>query len=476
MADVKKYLVAGEWKESGETLEVSNPYDGSPVAEVAAPSEADVETAVQAAADSAEEARKLPTHARGEALMHISRRLDERSEEVGELIAREGGKPLKWANVEAARAVSTFRWAAEECRRFEGEIMRLDTEASLGSRAALVRRFPLGPVLAISPFNFPVNLVAHKMAPAIAVGAPIVIKPATKTPLGALLLGELFAETDLPAGMCSVLPIGGSRAGELARDERFKKISFTGSSQVGWELKAADPKKAVTLELGGNAGVIVHDDADLDRAAQRVAFGGYYQAGQSCISVQRVFAQDGVHDEFQDKLVAEVGKLRTGDPMDPEVDVGPVIDHDSLEKISSWVDEAVQSGAEILIGGKREDPFYAPTVLSKTSAGMKVRQKEIFGPVVTLEGYSSFEEALALANETNYGLQAGVFTSDVGRIMLAHRDLEVGGVIVNDVSSFRADQMPYGGSKDSGTGREGLRYAMDEMTERRVLVLSEVPL
>ena len=381
-----------------------------------------------------------------------------RSEEVGELIAREGGKPLKWANVEAARAVSTFRWAAEECRRFEGEIMRLDTEASLGSRAALVRRFPLGPVLAISPFNFPVNLVAHKMAPAIAVGAPIVIKPATKTPLGALLLGELFAETDLPAGMCSVLPIGGSRAGELARDERFKKISFTGSSQVGWELKAADPKKAVTLELGGNAGVIVHDDADLDRAAQRVAFGGYYQAGQSCISVQRVFAQDGVHDEFQDKLVAEVGKLRTGDPMDPEVDVGPVIDHDSLEKISSWVDEAVQSGAEILIGGKREDPFYAPTVLSK------------------LEGYSSFEEALALANETNYGLQAGVFTSDVGRIMLAHRDLEVGGVIVNDVSSFRADQMPYGGSKDSGTGREGLRYAMDEMTERRVLVLSEVPL
>jgi acyl-CoA reductase-like NAD-dependent aldehyde dehydrogenase len=476
MAEVKKYLVAGEWNESGETLEVTNPYDGSLVATVASPAEADVEDAVQAAADCLEEARKLPTHARAEALMHISRRLDERVGEVAELIAREGGKPLKWAKVEAARAVSTFRWAAEECRRFEGEIMRLDTEASLGSRAALVRRFPLGPVLAISPFNFPVNLVAHKMAPALAVGAPIVIKPATKTPLGALLLGELFAETDLPAGMCSVLPIGGSRAGELARDERFKKISFTGSSQVGWELKAADPKKAVTLELGGNAGVIVHDDADLDRAAQRVAFGGYYQAGQSCISVQRVFAQDGIREEFQEKLVAEVGKLKTGDPMDPEVDVGPLIDHDSLEKVSSWVDEAVQGGADILIGGKREDPFYAPTVLSKTRAGMKVRRQEIFGPVVTLEGYSSFEEALALANETDYGLQAGVFTRDIGRIMLAHRDLAVGGVIVNDVSSFRADQMPYGGSKDSGSGREGLRYAMEEMTERRVLVLSEVPL
>jgi acyl-CoA reductase-like NAD-dependent aldehyde dehydrogenase len=476
MADVKSYLVAGEWKESSETLDVTNPYDGSLVATVASPAEADVEAAVQAAADCLEEARKLPTHARAEALMHISLRLDERAEEVAKVIAREGGKPLKWAKVEAARAVSTFRWAAEECRRVEGEIMRLDTEASLGSRAALVRRFPLGPVLAITPFNFPVNLVAHKMAPALAVGAPIVIKPATKTPLGALLLGELFAETDLPGGMCSVLPIGGSQAGELAKDERFKKISFTGSSQVGWKLKAADPKKAVTLELGGNAGVIVHDDADLDRAAQRIAFGGYYQAGQSCISVQRVFVQDDVRDDLQDKLVAEVAKLKTGDPLDPDVDVGPVIDHDSLEKISSWVDEAVQGGADILIGGKREDPLYAPTVLSKTSAGMKVRQQEIFGPVVTLESYSTFEEALALANETDYGLQAGVFTRDVGRIMLAHRDLEVGGVIVNDVSSFRADQMPYGGSKDSGTGREGLRYAMDEMTERRVLVLSDVPL
>jgi acyl-CoA reductase-like NAD-dependent aldehyde dehydrogenase len=476
MAEVAKYLVAGEWRESGETLEVRNPFDGSLVSKVAAPSEADVEKAVQAAADCVKEARNLPTHARAEALMHISRRLDECATEVGELIAREGGKPLKWARVEAARAVSTFRWAAEECRRFDGEIMRLDTEASLGSRVALVRRWPLGPVLAISPFNFPVNLVAHKMAPALAVGAPIVIKPATKTPLGALLLGELFAETDLPAGMCSVIPIGGSRAGELARDERIKKISFTGSSQVGWELKKADPKKAVTLELGGNAGVIVHDDADLARAAQRVAFGGYYQAGQSCISVQRVFAHQSVLDEFRDELVAEVGKLKTSDPMDPETDVGPLIDHDALEKVSSWVDEAVQGGAEILIGGKREDPFYSPTVLSRTSSGMKVRGQEIFGPVVTLEGYATFEEALALANETDYGLQAGVFTRDIDRIMLAHRDLEVGGVIVNDVSSFRADQMPYGGTKDSGTGREGLRYAMDEMTERRVLVLSEVPL
>jgi aldehyde dehydrogenase (NAD+) len=314
------------------------------------------------------------------------------------------------------------------------------------------------------------------MAPALAVGAPIVIKPATKTPLGALLLGELFSETDLPPGMLSVLPIGGSQAGELAKDERFAKISFTGSSEVGWALKQADPKKAVTLELGGNAGVIVHSDADLQRAAERIAFGGYYQAGQSCIAVQRVLAHDAVIDELTDKLAVEIGKLKTGDPLDPNTDVGPVIDHDALERIAAWVDEAVQSGAEIITGGKREDPFYLPTLLTNTNISMKVRCEEVFGPVVTLGTYSTFEEAITEVNNSRYGLQAGVFTKDIDRIMLAHRDLEVGGVIQNDVSSFRADQMPYGGTKDSGSGREGLRWAMDEMTEPRILVLSDVPL
>jgi acyl-CoA reductase-like NAD-dependent aldehyde dehydrogenase len=408
--------------------------------------------------------------------MHISQRLEERAGEVAEVIAREGGKPIKWAKVEAARAASTFRWAAEECRREGGEVMRLDTEASLGSRLALVRRFPLGPVLGIAPFNFPVNLVAHKMAPALAVGAPIVVKPATKTPLGALLLGELFLETDLPEAMVSVLPIGGSEASKLALDDRFAKLTFTGSSQVGWELRRNNPKKAVTLELGGNAGVIVHSDGDIDLAAQRIAFGGYYQAGQSCIAVQRVLVHDDVADNFVERLVAEVGKLKTGDPMDADTDVGPLIDHDSLEKVSAWVDEAVQEGAEVLIGGKREDPFYLPTILTNTERRMKVRCEEIFGPVITCERYSSFEAALEQVNETRYGLQAGVFTKDIDRLFLAHRELEVGGVIANDVSSFRADQMPYGGTKDSGSGREGLRFAMEEMTEPRVLVLSNVPL
>lgn len=476
MSETKRFLVAGMWRSGSGTFEVKSPYDGEVVATVGQPAESDVEDAVSAAAAVFDETRKLPIHARAAALDHISRRLQERADEVAEVIAREGGKPLKWAKVEAARAASTFRWASEECRRWSGEMMRLDTEASLGSRVGLIRHFPLGPVLAITPFNFPVNLVAHKMAPALAVGAPIIIKPATKTPLGALFLGELFLETELPEQMLSVLPIGGSEAGDLAKDERFAKISFTGSSQVGWDLRAADPKKAVTLELGGNAGVIVHDDADLDTAAQRIAFGGYYQAGQSCISVQRVLVHENVAASFTQKLVEEVGKLKTGDPMDPDSDVGPLIDHDSLERVSAWVDEAVQGGAEVLVGGKREDPFYLPTVLAKTKSDMKVRQEEIFGPVVTLETYSDFEDAIERVNETRYGLQAGVFTKDIDRIFTAHRDIVVGGVIVNDISAFRADQMPYGGSKDSGVGREGLRYAMQEMTEERILVLSHVPL
>ena len=476
MAEAKGFLIAGEWRTGSDAFEVKSPYDDEVVATVASPSPSDVEDAVSAAAAVFAESRTLPVHVRAEALAHISRRLQERADEVAQTIAREGGKPIKWAKVEAARAASTFRWASEECRRSGGELMRLDTEESLGPRAALIRRFPLGPVLAIAPFNFPVNLVAHKMAPALAVGAPIVVKPATKTPLGALLLGEIFLETDLPDAMLSVLPIGGSEAGELAKDERFKKISFTGSSQVGWDLKAADPRKAVTLELGGNAGVIVHSDGDLDKAAERIAFGGYYQAGQSCISVQRVFVHADVAETFERKLVAAVAALKTGDPMDAETDVGPLIDRDALDKVSGLVDEAVQNGAEILVGGKREDPFYLPTILKRTRSEMKVRQEEIFGPVTTLEPYENFEQAIELANETDYGLQAGLFTKDIDRIFRAHRDLEVGGVVVNDVSAFRADQMPYGGTKDSGVGREGLRWAMAEMSEEKVLVISGVPL
>lgn len=471
----RPFYVAGEWRTGEGTLDVHSPYDESVVATLGVPTDQDVEDAVNGAVEVFKESRHLPTWARAEALMHISGRIAERVDELAELVAREGGKPLKWSKVEVTRAVATFRWAAEEARRFGGEFLSLDTEQYLGSRAGIVRRFAYGPVLGISPFNFPVNLVAHKVAPSLAVGAPIVVKPAGVTPLGALALAELFDETDLPKGMYSVLPIASDRAQKLVEDRRFKKLSFTGSG-IGWRLKGLDPRKHATLELGGNAGVIVHSDADLDHAAGRVAVGGFYQAGQSCISVQRVFVQSEIFDPFLQRLVKEVESLKVGDPLDPSVDVGPVIDHGAAERIEQWVNEAVEGGARLLTGGRREGQVYWPTVLTDVTPDMKVCREEVFGPVITVQPYQTYEEALAAVNDSPYGLQAGVFTASIERAMLAHRELEVGGIIINDVSAFRADQMPYGGSKESGYGREGLRYAMEEMTEPRIMVLSHVPL
>ena len=473
---VRPFYVNGEWRTGEGILEVKSPYDASVVAEIGMPTEADVEEAIATATETFEESRFLSVAARSAALDHISKRLAETADETAELIAREGGKPLKWAKVEAARAVSTFRWASEVLRHGDDELMRLDTEAAFGSRIGLLRRFPFGPVFGVTPFNFPVNLVAHKVAPSLAVGAPIVVKPASYTPLGALRLAELFDETDLPKGMYQVLPVRASVADTMARDERFRKISFTGSADIGWYLKSIDPKKRVTLELGGNAGVIVHSDADLDLAAARIAFGGYYQAGQSCISVQRVYVQSEVYEDFAARLIKQVEGLKTGDPLDPTVDVGPVISKGDVERIDEWVKEAVSQGAQVLTGGTSEGPFYHPTLLSEVEPQMKVCREEIFGPVVTISPYQTFEEAIALVNDSRFGLQAGVFTSDLNRAFQAHREIEVGGVIVNDVSAFRADQMPYGGSKDSGFGREGLRFAMEEMTEPRIMVLSHVPL
>src|SRR6266536_1050836 len=470
----KTFYIAGEWRTGQGTLEVKSPWDGTVVAELGVPTDADIEDAVASAVETFKESRHLPTYARAEALLHISRGIAQRVDQIAEIVAREGGKPLKWSKVEVSRAVSTFRWASEEARRFGGEFLPLDTEQSLGSRAGIVRRFPFGPVIGISPFNFPVNLVAHKIAPALAVGAPIVIKPAGVTPLGALALAELFDQTELPKGMLSVLPISSERAQKLVEDHRFKKFTFTGSG-IGWKLKGLDPRKHVTLELGGNAGVIVHSDADLDNAAGRIAIGGYYQAGQSCISVQRVLVQSEVYDDFVARLVKQVESLKVGDPMDPTVDVGPVIDSGAAERIEQWVSEAVEQGAKILTGGPREGSVIQPTVLVNVTPDMRVCREEVFGPVITVLPYQTYEEALEKVNDSPYGLQAGVFTSSIDRAMLAHREIQVGGVIVNDVSAFRADQMPYGGSKESGYGREGLRYAMEEMTEPRIMVLSHVP-
>jgi acyl-CoA reductase-like NAD-dependent aldehyde dehydrogenase len=473
---VRPYLVNGEWRTGDGSFEVHSPYDDSVVAEIGVPTEADVEEAATTAHDTFAESSKLPVHERADALDHVSKRLGETIEENAKLIAQEGGKPLKWATVEATRAVSTFRWASEVIRHGDDELMRLDTEASLGSRVGLIRRFPVGPVLGITPFNFPLNLVAHKVAPSLGVGAPIVVKPASATPIGSLRLAEFFAETDLPKGMYQVLPVSSKVADGMARDERYRKISFTGSAEIGWYLKGLDPKKRVTLELGGNAGVIVHADADLDFAAQRIAYGGYYQAGQSCISVQRVLVSSEVYEDFAARLVKEVQSLKVGDPMDPTVDVGPVIQRQEVDRIGEWVKEAVSQGAHVLTGGEGDGPFFQPTLIADVTPEMKVCREEVFGPVVTISPYQTFEDALRIVNDSRYGLQAGVFTNDINRAFEAHRTIEVGGIIINDVSAFRADQMPYGGSKDSGFGREGLKYAMDEMTEPRIMVLSHVPL
>ncbi len=477
MADVQPFWLAGDPVTGADSVEVRSPHDGSVVGRVAVPTPGQVEQAIEAAAGVAAEAAALPAHVRAGALAHVSARLAERADEVARLITAENGKPLKWSTAEASRAVSTFRWAAEEARRDSGALQRLDTDPTGTGRLAVVRRFPRGPVLGISPFNFPLNLVAHKVAPALAVGAPIIVKPAPATPLSALLLGELIAETDLPAGMFSVLPIPNDRAGDLVEDPRLPVVSFTGSGPVGWSLAERLPRKHVVLELGGNAAVVVAADyPDLDWAASRIATFSNYQAGQSCIAVQRVYVERPAYEPLVAKLVAAVAALGTGDPTDPDTDVGPLISAQAAERVESWVGEAVAAGARVLTGGSRDGTAYAPTVLADVPAGAKVVAEEVFGPVLVVAAVDSLDEAFAAVNDSRFGLQAGVFTRDVATAFRAQRELAVGGVIVGDVPSYRADQMPYGGTKESGAGREGLRAAMDDLTEPRVLVLTGLPL
>ncbi|GAA2780080.1 aldehyde dehydrogenase family protein [Saccharopolyspora taberi] len=472
---VTGYWVAGEAATSDATFEVHHPYDGSTVATACYATDADVERAVAAAHAVRGEFAKLPAHARAAALDHVGRRLSERSEEIARLITAENGKPVFWARAEVGRAVSTFRWAAEEARRFTGELQRLDTDPGATGRMALVRRVPRGPVLGIAPFNFPLNLVVHKVAPALAAGVPIVLKPAPKTPLVALLLGEILAETDLPAGSWSIVPTTNDKAADLVADPRLPVVSFTGSGPVGFGIQRSVPDKHVTLELGGNAAAVVCPDwADLDFAAERIATFAMYQAGQSCISVQRVYVHRDVYDEVRAKVVKAVQALGTGDPSDEATRVGPLIDEAAAQRVEQWVDEAVAAGAEVLTGGVRDGATYAPTVLSSVPADAKVSAEEVFGPVLTITPVDSVDEAFAAINDSRFGLQAGVFTKDLQVAFRASAELEVGGVIIGDVPSFRADQMPYGGVKNSGVGREGVRSAMTDFTEERVTVLTGI--
>ncbi|WP_150238924.1 aldehyde dehydrogenase family protein [Nocardiopsis quinghaiensis] len=471
----RPFWLAGTAATGDTEITVVNPYTGEDAGKVSVPTVEQVEEAVAAAHAVAAEAAALPAHVRADALGHVSRRIGERAEEIARTITAESGKPIKWARAEAGRAVSVFRWAAEEARRDSGELQRLDTDPGGTGRMAVVRRVPKGPVLGISPFNFPLNLVAHKVAPALAVGAPIILKPAPATPMTALVLGGIIAETDLPGGMVSVLPMPNDRAASLITDERLPVISFTGGP-FGWKLPELAPRKHVTLELGGNAAAVVLSDADLDWAARRVALFGNNQAGQVCIGVQRVIVEDSVYDEFVPRLVERVEALGTGDPADPATDVGPLVEEAAAERVAEWIEEAVTAGAELLTGGTREGVTVAPTVLADVPADARVVREEVFGPVLVLQRAAGVDAAFAAVNDSDFGLQAGVFTRDLPTAFRAHRELEVGGVVIGDVPSFRADQMPYGGVKGSGVGKEGVRAAMTDLSYERVLVLTGIDL
>ncbi|MEY4311955.1 MAG: hypothetical protein RLZZ571_725 [Actinomycetota bacterium] len=480
MTSAHPFWLAGTAATSGNLENVIHPGDGQVVGQYHVPTKDQVEQAVAAAWNVRQEFARTTAAQRAEALMHISKRLAERVDEIAKLIVEENGKPLLWAKAEAGRATTVFRWAAEEVRRFSGEIQRLDTEAAAAGRMAIIRRFPHGPVLGISPFNFPMNLVAHKVAPAIAVGAPIIIKPAPSTPLSALLLGEILAEVDLPKGSWSILPIANADAPALVADPRLPVVSFTGSDKVGYEIQKAVPDKHITLELGGNAAAIVNDDwnseADLNWAATRIATFANYQAGQSCISVQRVLIHEDLYDKLTAKIVETVSGLKNGDPRDEKTVVGPLINEAAAIRVEEWVNEAVAAGAKVLTGGKRNGSFYDPTVLADVPLTARVSCNEVFGPVMLVHKVKSLDEGIAVVNDSIFGLQTGVFTHDIQKAFHAHRELEVGGVIIGDVPTFRSDQMPYGGVKASGVGKEGLRYAMQDFTHERILVLSGIDL
>ena len=464
--------IRGERRETGETYEIASPFDGAPVAIVHRATADDVEEAIAAAVKVFEATRHLPSWKREEILTQISQGIAARRQELGETIAYEAGKPLKTALVEVDRAAFTFKIAAEESKRIYGEIVPLDWLPGNEGRRAEIRRVPVGVIAGISPFNFPLNLVSHKVAPALAAGCPILLRPASQTPLASLKLAEIVYGTDWPKDAFAVLPCTTKVAAPLVEDDRIKKLTFTGSPEVGWALKAKAGRKRVTLELGGNAAVIVHEDADVEYAAERIAWGGFTYAGQTCISVQRVYVHDSVYDRFTKALVEKVEALKVGDPLDPETDVGPVIDAANADRIGEWLEEAKAAGAEVLTGGVRENAVWRPTVLANLRDDLRVSCEEVFAPLVGVHRFSDIESAIDAAGDSDFGLQGGIFTNDMRVVEKAFDRIEVGGLMVNDVSTFRIDHMPYGGVKASGSGREGLRYAIEEMTELKLLTIN----
>jgi acyl-CoA reductase-like NAD-dependent aldehyde dehydrogenase len=468
-----KLLAAGEWTETGEWAEVKSPYDGSLVGRVAQADEALAERAIEAAHEAFESA-EFPQHERAAVLDRAAHLVAERKEDLAATIAAEAGKPLKTAALEAERCVSTLTFSAVEARKLTGGTVPMDAAPAGAGKLGVMLRVPYGVVGAISPFNFPLNLVAHKLGPAIAAGNAIVLKPAGQTPISALKLAAILLEAGLPENWLSVVPGPGSKVGnKIVEHPMTKAITFTGSAPVGWDIRSKVPHKKVNLELGSNAPLIVNDDGDWETAADKAQLHAFSHAGQSCISIQRILVHEAVADAFVERLVANVEKLTVGDPLDENTDVGPLITSDDRDRVKEWIDEAVAGGAELLTGGELVDEgrCLAPTLLKSPSKEAKVWCEEIFGPVATIDTFSDFDEALQSANDSKFGLQAGVFTRDVGRGLQAGRDLEFGGVLVNEVPTFRADQQPYGGVKDSGNTREGPAYAVYELTEERFVTL-----
>jgi len=469
-ATERKLLIGGEWVETGDWQDVRSPYSGEVVGRVAKAGAAEARAAVDAAEKAM--ADPLPAHKRAEILVKVVAGIARRHDEIAAQIAAEAGKPLKSAKVETSRAMSTYTFAAVEARKLAGEVVPMDAAQAGEGKLAFTLREPIGVVGAISPFNFPLNLVAHKIAPALAAGCAVVLKPAGQTPLSALTLAELEDEAGLPAGWLNVLVGPASEIGDvLVEDERVKAITFTGSSEVGWGIRKRAARKKVLLELGNATPVIVHDDADVAEAATKLAAHAFSFAGQSCISVQRIYVQKRAYDDFVAGFLPKVDELVVGDPADAETDVGPVIDEGARERILSWIDEARDGGAEVLAGGDLDGDLIRPTVIANAAQDLKVCREEVFGPVCVVNTYESLDEAIALANGTRYGLQAGIFTTDIRAALRAARSLEFGGVTVNEAPTFRSDQMPYGGVKDSGNTREGPAYSVRELTEQRVVII-----
>jgi acyl-CoA reductase-like NAD-dependent aldehyde dehydrogenase len=467
----RKLYVAGEWVETGESFDVRSPYSGEVVGRVAKAGAEETRRAIDAAEAAMRE--PLPAHKRAEILVRVAMGLGRRHDEVARLISDEAGKPMKAARVEAKRAMSTYTFAAVEARKLAGEMVPMDAAQAGEGKLAFTLRRPIGVVGAISPFNFPLNLVAHKLAPSLAAGCAVVLKPASQTPLSALLLAELEEEAGLPPGWLNVVAGSASEIGDvLVEDERVKAITFTGSGGVGWGLKERAPKKKVNLELGNATPVVIAADADIDAAATAMAANAFSFAGQSCISVQRIYVERPAYAAFVERFLPRVEALQVGDPADEETDVGPVIDEGAKERILEWIEEARKGGAEVLVGGEEQDGLIRPTVLANAGPELKVSCDEVFGPVVTLNAVDSIDEAIELANGTRYGLQAGIFTSALETALRAAQKLDFGGVTINEAPTFRTDQMPYGGVKDSGNTREGPHYAVRELTEERLVVVS----